>query len=169
MKIRILASNEVKHVENSLGSTLISAGLAEPTQDPVTDSPLPKPGDFKIPEPKWSVIVHPWSHPLRETRSVLFIQMNFMHGSVQYCGHPKKVNARVEWPGGGRYLNPFGRPVPPEIVAEYTKQWNAHEELRLTDAELNPTKVDDENRQRAKDKAEFDRAVAEGHVPRTRG
>lgn len=161
MKIRIFASGEVKHVENSIGSVLVSAALAEVTDAPVTVTPLPKPGDFKVPEPKWLVDLHPRAQ-------VHVIQMCFMHQFHYYSGKPEDANASEKWNGGTRWLNGFNRAIPKPIVEEYARRWKAdpfHCDIPKY-VSANPVR-DDTNARANQDQKRFDDAVRAGSVPYT--
>lgn len=127
MKIRILASNEIRHIDNSTGSALVSAGLAEAL--PGSEAPgLPKP--YKagtVPAPQWSV-----EHIQLGTRGILAVVMEINGQRTLYTGDPKRANDRVTWDGGGRYLNGCGREIPREILKQYAKQWTEPEPMALS-------------------------------------
>jgi len=132
MKIRILASGEVRHIDNSTGTALVSAGLAEVlTKD---DLNLPKPGDYVSVPPKWEVLVK----QVNQTgRSELVIRMTRPGFVADYFGEPQYANSFRSWPGpdgktegGRRWLNGFGMAVPDEILEQYTKQWKRNRHLR---------------------------------------
>jgi|HubBroStandDraft_6_1064221.scaffolds.fasta_scaffold823282_2 hypothetical protein len=164
MKVRIFASGEVKHIENSLGSVLISAGLAEVTEAPVTITPLPKPGDFKVPAPRWLVDLQPRAQ-------ILVIQMVLLNQFHYFSGLPEHANRSEIWHGQTRWLNGFNRPVPQSIVDEYTRRWNSepnHRDVPKYVKAGNPNR-DEENEARAKEQKRFDDAVLNGHVPFTGG
>ena len=132
MKIRILASGEVRHIDNSTGTALVSAGLAEVlTKD---DLNLPKPGDYVSIPPTWEVLV---KHVNQTGRSELVIRMTRPGFVADYFGEPQFANAFKSWPGpdgktegGRRWLNGFGMAVPDEILEQYTKQWKRNRHLR---------------------------------------
>lgn len=167
MKIRILASGEIRHIDNSTGSALVSAGLAE-SLSATDDKPgrLPRAGDAVVPQPIWEVVV------IKSAQPVLAIRMTIGTQDALYTGDPKKVNARVEWNGGGRFTNGFGREVPEEIAKQYAKQWKSNDHLRAVGGFSDPDTRDafssTVNTVGQQEKEAFDREVANGNVPFTR-
>jgi hypothetical protein len=162
MKVRIFASQEVKHVENSLGSVLISAALAEVTDDPVTYTPLPKPGQFVPPEPKWLVALHPRTN-------VHIIQMVLLNQFYYFSDDPADANRTETRNGRTRWTNGFNRAIPKNILDEYTRRWKSqpqHRDVPEFVSAANPNRCE-ENEEQAKEKKRFDDAVASGSVPRT--
>jgi hypothetical protein len=152
MKIRILASGEVRHIDNSTGSALISAGLAELISK--SDSPLPQPGDYKPPQPKWSiVVVSPETITLTgRPQKFLAIRRDVIRplasqqptsqvGAVSYtlggfadssfCSLPPDLVHDKRYHDGRPFCSCFGCPVPDEILKEYKKQWKSNPDLRF--------------------------------------
>jgi hypothetical protein len=152
MKIRYLSNSKEDHVENQLGRSLINAGLAEACADPTAPGCGPKPDVT----PRWSVVVTGGT----QSPKYVCIQLQVAGSIQQYIGHPKHVNARKEWQGGGRWLN-FGREVPEAIVKEYKKLWNDHEELRAPlGAGYDVRPETDEQRYQRRELEEKNRAAA---------
>ena len=160
MKVRIFASGEVKHVENSIGAVLISAALAEATDAPVTYTPLPKPGQFKVPEPKWLVDLHPRA-------AVHVIQMNLLGQFFYYSGPPEDANSCEKWNGQTRWFNGFNRVIPETIVDEYARRWESQPQHRDMPKYVHAGKPENPNADAAKEQYRFDEAVRHGHVPYT--
>lgn len=155
MKIRILASGEIRHIDNSTGSALVSAGLAEVVSK--NDSNLPVPGDFKPTPPKWAVLVLPDS-------KTLVIRMSFPSSVMDYFGPPKDANRIVQNGGVSRYVSGFGREVPSEIVSEYTRQWKSNERLRGVPAGLQAAAAGGTNTQEKAAKEFADSELKSGRV-----
>jgi hypothetical protein len=126
MKIRIIASGEIRHIDNSTGSALVSAGLAEALSNP-DDKPgrLPKYGDARPAEPLWEVSVVKGS-----ARNELAILMTILGQTHQFQGDPDTANAKVTWDGGFRYVNGLGREIPEEILRQYRKAWKSNLDIR---------------------------------------
>jgi hypothetical protein len=130
MKIRILASGEIRHIDNSTGSALISAGLAEGLSTPADDKPgrLPRPGDAVKVEPFWEVVV------VGITKTELVIRMTILGQSYLYGGAPDKANQKISWDGGFRYASGLGREIPEPILSQYKRQWKDNPELQAVAA-----------------------------------
>jgi hypothetical protein len=158
MKVRIFASGEVKHIENTLGSVLVSAGLAEVTDAPVTFTPLPKPGDFKVPEPKWLVDLHPRA-------AVHIIQMSILGQFHYYSGPPEDANRCEKWNGQQRWFNGFNRAIPALILEEYTRRWKSDPGHRDLPKYVNAGQPENPNAEQAKEQKRYDDAVRDGYVP----
>ena len=179
MLIRILASGECRHIDNSTGAALISAGLAElipPKPQPEhlsqrqrgiptangTVPPVPRPA----PQPVFSIVTEKYLDALSgPDKKVLAVRMALDKYVSHYFGKPEHINACMTWEGGARYFNGFGRAVPAEIVEAYTRQWKANKDLRLPDAVLNPDRSCKENQDLQADKEFFNNQVAGGIVP----
>ncbi len=130
MRIRIKQSGEEMSIENSAGAALVATGLAEKLVSDDRPIKLPRPGDFKPPEPQWNVLAAESLEGLR------FLAIEFRIGNHRavYFGDPKLANAKIRTPLGGEcFLNGFGRPVPPQVVEGYASAWAANPELRGTE------------------------------------
>jgi len=121
-------AGQEEHVSNEIGRVIVGTGLAEE----VETSLFPKFGDFKIPEPKWAVLVTRGSEAVDNPNPVkmLVIEMRLADTIARFSGHPNIVNARREWQGGGVWLSGFGRECPKALVDEYRHEWERHPELR---------------------------------------
>jgi len=157
MKIRILKSNEVRHIDNSTGEALISAGLAERAgADDRVASVLPKPGAAGVVQPKWEVVEHAGTE-----RTFLALKMTVLHQTYIYSGAPDEINDRS-----------FGRPVeqiPEEILAEYRRQYRANPALRDQYSKYTgiPGETNcPENEKAGHEKKNWDDAIRNGSVPR---
>lgn len=123
MKIRYLtgpAAGEVRHVENSIGRDAIDSGRAEavfdrtPTQVFEWKDGKPTP----IVKPTFSVGII--SGPTG--RKFLALSCEILHRKDYFSGDPDTITDKD-----------FGRPVssiPPDVLADYAKKWNANPELR---------------------------------------
>jgi hypothetical protein len=143
MKIKYLSgpkAGQIEHVQNQVGGVVCGAGLAEEVSDGAVTAPnmhseetyrLPRPGEARIPEPVWDVV------EVSVVKPYLAIQMTIGAEKFLYAGRPEHVNARKEWQGGGRYLNPFGRAVPEEIVKRYAKAYRANRDLCIENQPMN--------------------------------
>jgi hypothetical protein len=178
MKIKIFASGEVKHISNEIGSTLISAGLAELTDAPVTGTEgkshidlqrehlaasiaaSPKPNLT----PKFSIVTVPYNDGQVPDKHVLAIRQDIGPQHFLYAGKPELVNAKRTWDGGFRYLSGFSCEVPGDIVESYTRQWKKNKHLRLPDEVLNPTR-DERNDSVRAEKDQYDKGVRGGNIP----
>ena len=154
MKIRILASGEVRHIDNSTGGALISAGLAELISK--SDNPLPGPGDYRPPQVEWSVVVMSpeteinlagrqlkWLAIRRDVKRPLVSQQagkdgkpgNYQVGGgftdSSFCSLPPDFVHNKRYANGGAFCSAFGCPVPDEILKEYKRQWKANPDLRF--------------------------------------
>lgn len=136
MKVKY-ANGEVSSVRNDLGRELVRAGIAivlEPdTDDGVVHAGnesyrLPKYGDARIPQPSFSVEL---LHNQMTNNRYLAVVMVLGEQRITYIGPPKEINDRVTWPGGGRWLNGFGRECPADVAKEYDKRWKENDDLRV--------------------------------------
>jgi hypothetical protein len=187
MKIRILASGEIRHIDNSTGSALISAGLAELISK--SDSPAPQPGDYKPPQPKWSVIVVTLETTItlagrqqkflairREvSRPLAGQRRNSQPGVVSYtlggftdsswCSLPPDFVHDKKYANGEVFCSAFGCPVPPEILAEYKRQWKANPDLRAPyEGRPVPNRPDDPKADKAAIETRVENAAVAGVV-----
>jgi hypothetical protein len=128
MRIKSKLNGEISNVRGDIAREMVKLGVAEIIGESPAEvaARLPKPGDAVTPEPRWSVEVVGLETKHLAIQMLIGVQNN----QTLYIGHPDSVNARKEWPGGGRYLNGFGRAVPDEIAREYKRQWKASESLR---------------------------------------
>ncbi len=124
MKIRILASGEIRHIDNSTGTALVSAGLAESLSADESTRKLPKYQPTLITEPEWEVIT------TGVTKQELVIRMTILGGVYHYSGAPETANRKISWDGGFRYANKFGREIPKPILEQYKRQYKDSPNLR---------------------------------------
>jgi hypothetical protein len=172
MKVRY-QNGEVSSVRNDLGRELVRAGIAFAVNQKELDEPeqVGPPRTYKpgsVAAPKWKV--GQFSKPVSGGFE-LRIQMQILGQTYSYNGDPYKANARVEWDGGSRYLNGFGRAVPDEILDEYSRQWKANPDLRGLSPIYGTDAVKafsaESNKRATAQKEFFDKQVAGGSVPYT--
>lgn len=138
MKVKY-KNGEVSSVRNDLGRELVRAGIAEavdpkdleqsnkPNDGTNLDlQPLPKPGDFRCPNPEWEVVLRKKATGGDE----LAIRMRILGTDYFYCGHPATANNKISWDGGFRWTSGLGREIPSETLREYEHRWKRHENLR---------------------------------------
>lgn len=118
MKIRILASGETRHIDNSTGTALVSAGLA------VVLSDRPQPGDYIPDQPTWEVTT------VGVTKQELVIRMTILGQTYYFSGNPATANKTISWDGGCRFLSGMGRAIPKDILEVYRDQWKSNPALR---------------------------------------
>jgi hypothetical protein len=125
MKIRVLASGEIRHIENGLGSVLLSAGLAEllSKEEPPAPGKLPKYQPKPV-TPVWEVVV------IGNLHKELAIQMTILGQTYQYTGLPADANRKISWDGGFRWYSGFGREIPSDVLRRYAESWKDNPELR---------------------------------------
>ena len=165
MKVRY-ENGEVSSVRNDLGRELVRAGIATLVENEPDGRCLPKPGDYKVPAPRWSV-----ETVATHTGHVLAVVMRLGNSDpVLYAGSPKFINARREWQGGGRFVNGFGRRVPDETVKQYAQLWKEAEPQPVIEGQEEIRRMFSgvENQAMAADKVYFDDAVKSGNVPHRR-
>jgi len=124
MKIRILASGETRHIDNSTGTALVSAGLAEALSADESTGKLPKYNPSANAEPEWEVLT------VGITQQELVIKMTLLGGVYHYGGAPQNANRKIVWDGGFRYANSLGREIPKNILEQYTRQYKDSPSLR---------------------------------------
>jgi len=139
MRVRYLNNNREDHVERNLGQSLIRAGIAVEVPTPKTPAPVRQ----------FSIVIENYNDGRTLDKKVVAIRMDYGKTVAHYFGKPELINARKEWPGGGRYLNGFGCAVPDEIVREYAKVWKKNEDLRLPKEVLDPDNSCAENEKMA--------------------
>jgi len=170
MKIRYNNGVEV-HVRPDLGRELVRAGLA--VEIPPTGNLLERQReelhkriqagpqtDFTA---RWSIVVE------NRRCGTAFLDLpeivTRVGGTVtRWFGHWKNCNARVEWQGGGRWLNGFGRPVPDEICEQYKRAWKRSKDFENLKQLVEPSR-DEENHKMAEDLARKNRLDAQTTVP----
>ena len=130
MRVKFLATGVIAHERDAQARQLIKDGLAVLVG-------LPKPGDFRIPDPKWSVGPCAGGH--------LAIQMDLLNNLAFYFGPPSAAHNRQDG-SGSRYCSAFGRPIPDAILMVYEKLWNDDPKLRATSI-IFPWSEPDENKQ----------------------
>lgn len=155
MKIKYTSgpkAGQEEHVENSIGRFAINAGLGVQIETQADrQARLPKPGDATV-QPKWSVIE---LEGMVTTARCHAIKLEVLHQISFYTGDPKRI----------RLIG--GRVPPPEIVKDYTYEWEHRPELRaesLYIGDLGPCR---ENERAAQDKAEADKNCAAGTMAGT--
>ncbi len=128
-------------------------------------SGLPKPGDYRPLEPVWSIVTITYRDGFcGPGKKILAIERNFGQQVSRYFGLPERVNAQVQWQGGGRFLNGFGCAVPDEIAKVYARQWKKNKDLRLPDYLLYPKPDTSANERMKALKDQMDREVASGEL-----
>lgn len=169
MQIKNLFSGIVTNERQDIARALIRQGMAEavdPKELEMVARPgeqpyrIPKPGDFKMPEPKWLVDLH--------TRAqVLVIQMAILGQFYFYSGDPSDANRTEKWNGQPRFINGFNRAIPQPILEEYKRRWKAEPNHRDVPkfVSANPSNADSENEQRKAEQKRYDDAVRNGNVP----
>ena len=118
MKIKIIASGEIRHIQNDMGSALVSAGLAEALSD------RPQPGDYIPEQPKWEVTT------VGTVKEELVVRMTILGQTYYFSGNPANANKTISWDGGCRFLNGMGRAIPKDILETYRDQWKSSPALR---------------------------------------
>jgi hypothetical protein len=129
MKIRSKLTGEISNCRGDIAKEMVKLGVAEFVEGAIENRPnkLPRPGDWKAPEPQWKVGVK------RRADDVEILGIFLQVGAQQmaYYGPPAHVNAKVRSKGGTEsFFSGFGRECPFSIVAEYERRWYADESLR---------------------------------------
>jgi hypothetical protein len=168
-RIKSLLNCEVSNVRADIAREMIKLGVAT-ALDPLDTSEgsrLPKYQPAAVPEPSWEVCVHNGSQGAK----TLCIRMTLPNVVVDYTGSPADANRRLEWQGGGRWLNGFGREVPTEILKIYNRQYKDNPSLRGIGGWCLPpgTSTGPSNETMAFVQKEYDNAVAHGSVPYSGG
>lgn len=176
MLIRYLNNRVEQHVENQLGRSLITAGIAEQVSK-----------EFVLPEPAWSVVYDPAGY-VAIKMELGTLQPNSAGGRPQvmtvafFNGDPKYIHNRRDHLGN-EFCSAFGRSVPSEIIKEYKKARKTARPERITppaqvpDNEYNRDQAATLNhlnqvqRQRAENlpKSEREALIAEGFDPDGQG
>jgi len=126
MRIRYLNTGNLDHVDRNLGQSLIRAGIAEEVKsDKSAQSSLETLRQFQreMNSPASPDKVNWTVELVGTTQKALCIVMRVGAYQVCYGGDPKTVNARCEWPGGGRFLSGFGRACPQAVIDEYSRAY----------------------------------------------
>lgn len=177
MLVKYLNNGVQQHVENALGRSLITAGLAEEVKKQAV-----------VPEPVWSVVFDPGGYvAIRMEMGVL--APNSIGAKPQamtvafYNGDPKFIHDRRDH-AGNAFCSAFGRRVPDEVLSEYKKVRKAARPERLApalphvpDSEYNRDmaasleRLNQAQRQRAENlpKSEREALIAEGFSPDGQG
>ena len=142
MKIKNLFTGVVSSERADIARALIRQGLCEALEPDAPEgegvSKLPpkfNAATFVKLDPQWEVAVL-GDHD----QKVLAIRMTLGSAVYSYSGQPKHANAKIEWDGGGRFVNGFGRAIPESILKLYTEQWNSNPNLRDPYGEVTPGK-----------------------------
>lgn len=114
MKIRDIKTQQISHVDHSIGKMMIASGLA-------TEVPqLPHPGDYKRKklEPQWAVGIY----RVGNDEEILGVRMEIGATVTFYFGRPQHLNWKRDH-AGNVYDPTFGRLVPENICKEYTRKY----------------------------------------------
>jgi hypothetical protein len=122
MKVRDIRTQQISHVDASIGKMMIASGVA-------TEIPqLPHPGDYKRKRlvPQWDVN----AYRVGNDEEILGVRMEIGATVCFYFGKPEHLNWKRDH--AGNIFDPnFGRMVPENICKEYTRQYQKNPEQTM--------------------------------------
>jgi hypothetical protein len=144
-RIKSTLTGEVSNVRGDIARELIKMGVATAIDSLEPEADLPVCGEshqdaqrrrliatmqVNPAAPVWAVVTIPRPSAHDTAGKELNIQMEILGGVYMWNGDPKRANITVDWDGGKRYVNGFGRLIPEETLGRYTHLWKQNQTWR---------------------------------------